>query len=156
MSKFESKALEGIFVGYGLESHTYRIYDKISGAVIESCSVTFEEYDGPQGGRVDACDADDEMPQDAIGRMGVGYIRPVEEPLMADREEHAPLKWSPHLHNLNMLHPPKRTLNQAKDKMWTLNMVIKVSTLVKGSLVHSTGCQVVPSQFVKEDPYKLL
>ena len=49
--------------------------------------MTFEEYDGPQGGRVDACDADDEMPQDAIGRMGVGYIRPVEEPLMADREE---------------------------------------------------------------------
>src|SRR4051812_43101059 len=27
------------------------------------------------------------MPQDAIGRMGVGYIRPIEEPLMADREE---------------------------------------------------------------------
>src|SRR3954469_20329782 len=27
------------------------------------------------------------MPQDSIGRMGVGYIRPVEEPLMADREE---------------------------------------------------------------------
>ena len=25
LSKFESKALEGIFVGYGLESHTYRI-----------------------------------------------------------------------------------------------------------------------------------
>src|SRR3954471_9774953 len=42
---------------------------------------------GPQGGRVDACDADDEMPQDAIGRMDVGFIRPVEEPLMADREE---------------------------------------------------------------------
>jgi hypothetical protein len=50
LSKFESKALEGIFVGYGLESHTYRIYDKLSGSVIESCSVTFEEYDGPQGG----------------------------------------------------------------------------------------------------------
>jgi hypothetical protein len=87
LSKFESKALDGIFVGYGLESHTYRIYDKLSGAIIESCSVIFEEYDGPQGGRVDACDADDEMPQDAIGRMGMGYIRPVEEPLMADREE---------------------------------------------------------------------
>src|SRR3954466_1165833 len=27
------------------------------------------------------------MPQDAIGRMGVGYMCPVEEPLMADREE---------------------------------------------------------------------
>src|SRR3954463_16730021 len=33
LSKFESKALEGIFVGYGLESHTYRIYDKLTGIV---------------------------------------------------------------------------------------------------------------------------
>ena len=27
------------------------------------------------------------MPQDAIGRMGAGFIRPVEEPLMVDQEE---------------------------------------------------------------------
>ena len=33
------------------------------------------------------CDVDDEMPQDAIRRMGAGFIRPVEEPLVADREE---------------------------------------------------------------------
>ena len=62
LSKFDSKALEAIFVGYGLGSHTYRIYDKLSGTVIESCSVVFEEYDGPQAGRVDVCDVDDEMP----------------------------------------------------------------------------------------------
>ena len=57
--------------------------------------MTFEEYDGPQGGQVDACVADDEMPQDAIGRMGVGYIRPVEEPLMEDREELFPTQVEP-------------------------------------------------------------
>jgi len=83
-SKFDSKALDAIFVGYGLKSHTYRIYDKLSGVVIESCSVVFEEYDGPQRGRVDVCDVDDEMPQEAIGRMGAGFICPIEEPLMAD------------------------------------------------------------------------
>jgi hypothetical protein len=66
LSKFDSKALEGIFVGYDLESHTYRIYDKLSETVIESCSVVFEEYDSPQGGLVHVCDVDDEMPQDAI------------------------------------------------------------------------------------------
>src|SRR3954468_24420420 len=41
LCKFMSKTLEGIFVGSGLESHTYRIYDKLSRAVIEYCSVTF-------------------------------------------------------------------------------------------------------------------
>ena len=45
LSKFDSKALEGIFVGYGAGSRTYRIYDKTSGRVIESSSVVFEEND---------------------------------------------------------------------------------------------------------------
>ena len=42
LSKFESKTLEGIFVGYGEESHTYIIYDKTSGIVVDSCSVVFD------------------------------------------------------------------------------------------------------------------
>ena len=49
LSKFESKALEGIFVGYGLESRTYRIFDKAFGRAIESISVVFEEHNGSQG-----------------------------------------------------------------------------------------------------------
>jgi hypothetical protein len=28
LSKFDSKALEGIFVGYAAESHAFRIFDK--------------------------------------------------------------------------------------------------------------------------------
>jgi len=86
LSKFDSKALEGIFVGYGLESHTYRIFDKATGRVIESSSVVFEENNGSHVGQVDVC-ADVEIPQDAIGRMGVGFIRPIEGHLVADREE---------------------------------------------------------------------
>ncbi|KAK1686253.1 hypothetical protein QYE76_047101 [Lolium multiflorum] len=48
-------SLEGIFVGYGAESHTYRVFEKSSGIMIKSCSVTFEENDGSQVGQVDVC-----------------------------------------------------------------------------------------------------
>src|SRR3954469_18053524 len=36
LSKFESKAIEGIFVGYASNSHAYRVYNKSSGLVEES------------------------------------------------------------------------------------------------------------------------
>ncbi|KAK1606347.1 hypothetical protein QYE76_030020 [Lolium multiflorum] len=86
LSKFAPKALEGIFVGYGAESHTYRIFDIASGIIIESCSVRFEENDSSQVGKVDVC-AGDEIPQDAIVRMGVGFFRPIEGHGVASREE---------------------------------------------------------------------
>ncbi|KAK1693194.1 hypothetical protein QYE76_009891 [Lolium multiflorum] len=85
LSKFAPKALEGIFVGYGAESHTYRVFDVSSGIIIESCSVRFEENDGSQVGQVDVC-AGDEIPQDAIVRMGVGFFRPIEGHGVASRE----------------------------------------------------------------------
>ncbi|KAK1609042.1 hypothetical protein QYE76_032715 [Lolium multiflorum] len=65
LSKFAPKALESIFVGYGAESHTYRVFDISSKIIIKSCSVKFEENDGSQVGQVDVC-AGDEIPQDAI------------------------------------------------------------------------------------------
>ncbi|KAK1607937.1 hypothetical protein QYE76_031610 [Lolium multiflorum] len=85
LSKFAPKALEGIFVGYGAESHTYRVFDISSKIIIESCSVKFEENDGSQVGQVDVC-ASDEIPQDAIVRMGVGFFRPIEGHGVASRE----------------------------------------------------------------------
>ncbi|KAK1628329.1 hypothetical protein QYE76_002644 [Lolium multiflorum] len=57
-----------------------------SGIIIESCSVRFEENDGSQVGQVDVC-AGDEIPQDAIVRMGVGFFRPIEGHGVASREE---------------------------------------------------------------------
>ncbi|KAK1680408.1 hypothetical protein QYE76_041256 [Lolium multiflorum] len=53
--------------------------------IIESCSVKFEENDGSQVGQVDVC-AGDEIPQDAIVRMGVGFFRPIEGHGVASRE----------------------------------------------------------------------
>ncbi|KAK1684791.1 hypothetical protein QYE76_045639, partial [Lolium multiflorum] len=85
LSKFAPKALEGIFVGYGAESHTYRVFDISSKIIIESCSVKFEENDSSQVGQVDVC-AGDEIPQDAIVRMGVGFFRPIEGHGVASRE----------------------------------------------------------------------
>jgi hypothetical protein len=46
--------------------------------------VVFKENDSSQGGRDVACDVDDEIPQDAIRRMGMGFIRPIEGHLVAD------------------------------------------------------------------------
>ena len=97
LGKFHSKTLEGIFVGYGIESHTYRIYDKSSRIVIESCSVEFDENDGSQVEQVGISDVGDDQPQDAIRRMGIGFHRPIEvhqgvdqDETSSSHEEHSP------------------------------------------------------------------
>ncbi|KAK1613544.1 hypothetical protein QYE76_019061 [Lolium multiflorum] len=45
LSKFDSRAQEGIFVGYATDSHAYRVFNKSNGRVVESCDVTFDEDD---------------------------------------------------------------------------------------------------------------
>ncbi|KAK1693594.1 hypothetical protein QYE76_010291 [Lolium multiflorum] len=45
LSKFDSRAQEGIFVGYATDSNAYRVFNKSSGRVVESCDVTFDEDD---------------------------------------------------------------------------------------------------------------
>ena len=63
LTKFEAKSLEGIFVGYGVESHTYRVYDIASRRIIESCSVVFDENDGSQVAQFHVSDVDDVIPR---------------------------------------------------------------------------------------------
>jgi hypothetical protein len=55
VSKFDSKDSEGIFVGYGAESHNYRIYNRCTRRVQESCSVVFGENASAQLGQIDVC-----------------------------------------------------------------------------------------------------
>ena len=86
LSKFEPRAFEGIFVGYGTDSHTYRVYNKTTGLVSETCNVKFDEHDGSQVGQVDLGDVGDELPPQAIRRMGVGFYLPVEEDLVDEGE----------------------------------------------------------------------
>lgn len=97
LAKFQSKALEGRFVGYGAESHTYRVYDVSSRIVVETCSVEFKETNDSQVELGDACVVGDEIPQDAIGRMRIGLHRPIEVPLMANREEQCSTQVEPSL-----------------------------------------------------------
>ena len=84
VSKFEARSFEGIFVGYSTVSHAYRVYNKSSGQVEEAWDVHFDEDNGSQGARVDPLIVGDVIPPIAIRRMGVGEIRPVEEPLVAE------------------------------------------------------------------------
>ena len=48
--------------------------------------MAFEENDGSQVVEFHVSNVDVEIPQDAIRRMGVGFFRPIEGHLLADRE----------------------------------------------------------------------
>ena len=86
MSKFEARAYEGIFVGYATNSHAYRVLNKFTGLIEETCNVEFDENNGSQVEQSGTCDVGDEIPPQAIRRMGVGFILPIEEPLLAKGE----------------------------------------------------------------------
>ena len=86
LAKFEARTIEGIFVGYGSKSHTYIVLKKTSHIVEESCNVRFDEHNGSQVGQFDLGDVGDEMPPQAIRRMGIGFYRPIEEHLVVEWE----------------------------------------------------------------------
>jgi hypothetical protein len=86
LSKFDSKALEGIFVGYSLDSHSYRVYSKSTGHVIETFNLRFDEDNGSFVGQSGVRDVGDKIPPQAIRRMGVGFFRPIEGHLLAEGE----------------------------------------------------------------------
>ena len=95
LSKFETRAVEGIFVGYASNSHTYRIFNKATRQVVETCNVRFIETNGSHEEQVDVCDVGDEIPPKAIRRMGVGFFRPVEDPLVVEGEGLCPTQVEP-------------------------------------------------------------
>ena len=70
--KFEARAHEGIFVGYATNSHAYRVLNKSNGLTRETCNVEFDENNGSQVEQSGTCDVGDEIPPQAIRRMGVG------------------------------------------------------------------------------------
>jgi hypothetical protein len=86
LSKFYSKALESIFVGYAAESHAFRIFEKETACVVEVSNVRFDENDGSHVEQSGVCDVGDEIPPRAIRRMGVGHLIPIEEYLLAQGE----------------------------------------------------------------------
>jgi hypothetical protein len=86
LSKFDSKALEGIFVGYAAKSHAFRIFEKEFARVVEFSNVRFDKNDGSRVEQSGVCDVGDEIPPRAIRRMGVGHLIPIEEHLLAEGE----------------------------------------------------------------------
>jgi hypothetical protein len=86
LSKFDSNAFEGIFVGYATEFHAFRIFDKESTHVVEVSNTRFDKNDGSRVEQSGVCDVGDEIPSQAIRRMGVGHLIPIEEHLLAEEE----------------------------------------------------------------------
>ncbi|KAK1679423.1 hypothetical protein QYE76_040271 [Lolium multiflorum] len=78
LCKFETRTIEGTFVGYAENSHAYRYYNKSTGAIEVSCDVVFLEDNDSQVEQVVPCDAGDDDPSNAIKLMGIGHIRPTE------------------------------------------------------------------------------
>ena len=57
LAKFQSKIIEGIFVVYASNSHAYRVYNKSTGCVVETCDVEFDKFNGSHAEQVDPSDA---------------------------------------------------------------------------------------------------
>ncbi|KAK1695465.1 hypothetical protein QYE76_012162 [Lolium multiflorum] len=79
LGKFETRTIEGIFVGYAENSHAYRYYNRSTGTIEVSCDMVFLEDNGSQVEQVVPCVAgNDDDPSSAIKHMGIGHIRPME------------------------------------------------------------------------------
>jgi hypothetical protein len=75
-SKFAPKAHEGFLLGYGSNSHTYRVYNSHHGKVMEMVNVRFDESNGSQ--KVHLANVIDEPSiSEAIWQMAIGDVRPV-------------------------------------------------------------------------------
>ena len=68
---------EGFLLGYGTNEHAYRVFNKTTGVVETTVDVKFDESNGSQVEQVDMNLVDDEEPPNlAIMRMGLGEVRP--------------------------------------------------------------------------------
>jgi hypothetical protein len=74
--KFESRCDEGFFLGYASNSKAYRVFNKTSGQVEETCDAEFDESNGSQGKVVGYDHVGDEEVQEALKNMSIGDIKP--------------------------------------------------------------------------------
>ena len=85
LGKFETRSIEGIFVGYAEDSHAYRYYNKSNGCVEVSCDVEFFENNGSQAEQVVPSDVGDGDSSQVIKAMGIGHILPMETHEIVDQ-----------------------------------------------------------------------
>ena len=77
-SKFAPKAHEGFMLGYGKDSHSYRVFNLFHYKVVETVDVWFDETNGSQRGHLPNV-LDEASPSESIKLMGTGEIIPNEE-----------------------------------------------------------------------------
>jgi hypothetical protein len=73
--KFESRCDEGFFLGYASNSKAYKVFNKISGQVEETCDAEFDESNGSPGEVVGYDHVGDEEVEEALKNMSIGDIK---------------------------------------------------------------------------------
>ncbi|KAK1629743.1 hypothetical protein QYE76_004058 [Lolium multiflorum] len=140
LGKFETRTIEGIFVGYAENSHAYRYYNRSTGTIEVSCDVVFLEDNGSQVEQVVPCVAgNDDDPSSAIKHMGIGHIRPMEVH-NDDQDDGVEVSSSPQvsLAQLKLNHqvqpkmyPPLKMSHIPKNKKKVLNPPSKIMMMIK-------------------------
>jgi hypothetical protein len=76
LGKFESRYDEGFFLGYASNSKAYRVFNKTSRQVKETCDAEFDKSNGSQGEVIGYDQVGDEEVQEALKNMSIGDIKP--------------------------------------------------------------------------------
>jgi hypothetical protein len=77
--KFAPKVDEGFMLGYATNEHGYRVFNKTTGLIEITVDVTFDETDGSQKEQVNVEIVGKEAPHQAIKKLAIGEIKPVED-----------------------------------------------------------------------------
>ena len=88
-SKFAPKAHEGFMLGYGKDSHTYRVFNNVLHKVVETVDVRFDETNGSQREHLPSV-IDEPAPEETIKFKATEDVIPTEESaeeFIPEREE---------------------------------------------------------------------
>ena len=77
-SKFAPKAHEGFMLGYGKDSHTYRVFNNVLHKVVETVDVRFDETNGSQREHLPSV-IDEPAPEETIKFKATEDVIPTEE-----------------------------------------------------------------------------
>jgi transposase InsO family protein len=86
LGKFESRCDDGFFLSYASNSKAYRVFNKTSGLVEETCDVEFDESNGSQGEIVSYENVGDDEVIEALKNMPIGDIKLEEVRKNSDKE----------------------------------------------------------------------
>src|SRR3954469_20620359 len=88
-SKFAPKAHEGFMLGYGKDSHTYRVFNNVLHKIVETVEARFDETNGSQTEHLPSV-LDEPAPEESIKHKATEDIIPTEESaeeFIPEREE---------------------------------------------------------------------